>query len=105
MGSPNALVLHHQADVRRWRVESDQRPCLCLDTMCDAFSNKSAADGRRTVKYRAGSPVADGGPQSRSRPIVVTPRPFDPTVEENFGNDQGRVRYCALFGESDLIAV
>jgi hypothetical protein len=50
--------------------------------MCDAFSNKSAADGRRTVKYHELAALLQMEGRSRSRPIVVTPRPFDPTVEE-----------------------
>jgi hypothetical protein len=66
---------------------NDQRSLPLIDNG-DTFSNTVCCRWQAD-RDTAGSPVADGGPQSRRIVPLVTPRPFDPTAE-NFGNDQGR---------------
>jgi hypothetical protein len=73
--------------------------------MCDAFSNKSAADGRRTVKYELAALLQMEGRSRRNTSHCSHTAPFDPTVEENFGMIKEGCDRGALFGESDLIAV
>jgi hypothetical protein len=77
-------------------VESDQRslPLLTMGCLQQQVCRRWQAD--REIQLAALLQM-EGRSRAGSRPIVVTPRPFDPTVEESFGMiKEGYNRVCLI---------
>jgi hypothetical protein len=94
-----STILHHQADVRRLEIESDQDPCLCLHNV-RCLQQQVCCRWQADREILLAALFADGGTVAWDpHPIVVTPRPF--RSYESFWYDQEEGIKVALFGESD----